>query len=256
MALGTLWGVSVGPGNPDWMTVEGIRAIQSVEAIACPQDRQGKPGMAYRIARQYVGDRTVISLDLPFVTDASILEQSWQTAAEQVVPILLQGNDVTFISEGDASFFSTFAYLARAVQQQLEAEVRVQVLPGVCSPLAAAAALNIPLSMWDEGLVILPALHRVSELDAILDWADVVVLMKISSVFARIYATLEKRNLLAQTGLVEWLGWPQQQVFHSLEQMQGYRPPYFSIAIVRTTLNPQLIEQPWDRGFKAPQQLS
>ena len=251
MALGTLWGVSVGPGNPDWMTVEAIRALQSVDTIACPQDRQGNPGMAYKIARQYVGDRTVISLDLPFVTDTSILEQSWQAAAEQVVSILRQDNDVAFISEGDASFFSTFAYLARAVQQQ-EAGIRVQVLPGVCSPLAAAAALNIPLSMWDEGVVILPALHRVNELDAILDWADVVVLMKLSSVFDRIYAILERRNLLAHTGLVEWLGWPQQQVFHSLEQMQDYRPPYFSIAIVRTRTRPER----WDGSFKAPQQLS
>ncbi|MEM9567083.1 MAG: precorrin-2 C(20)-methyltransferase [Cyanobacteria bacterium P01_E01_bin.34] len=236
MALGTLWGVSVGPGNPDWMTVEGIRAIQSVAAIACPQDRQGKPGMAYQIAQKYVGERPVISLDLPFVTNTDILECSWRTAAKQLVPILQQGNDVTFICEGDASFFSTFAYLAREVCKQ-EAGVEVQVLPGVCSPLAAAAALNIPLSMWDESVAIVPALHRVSELDAILDWADVVVLMKLPSVFDRIYATLERRNLLAHTGLVEWLGWPQQQVFQSLEHMKDYRPPYFSIAIVRNPPN-------------------
>ncbi|MEL7083775.1 MAG: precorrin-2 C(20)-methyltransferase [Cyanobacteria bacterium P01_A01_bin.3] len=235
MAIGTLWGVSVGPGNPDWMTVEGIRAIQSVGAIACPQDRQGKPGMAYRIAQQYVGERPVISLDLPFVTDADVLERSWQAAAKQLVPILQQGSDVAFICEGDASFFSTFAYLAREVRQQ-EAGVGVQVLPGVCSPLAAAAALSIPLSMWDEGVAIVPAVHRVDELDAILDWADVVVLMKLSSVFDRVYATLERRSLLAHTGLVEWLGWPQQQAFHSLNNMQDYRPPYFSIAIVRNPL--------------------
>ena len=88
MALGRLWGVSVGPGNPDWMTVEGIRVIQSVGAIACPQDRQGEPGMAYRIARQHLGDRAVMSLDLPFVTNEDVLERAWHTAAEQVLPIL------------------------------------------------------------------------------------------------------------------------------------------------------------------------
>ncbi|MGK7910400.1 MAG: precorrin-2 C(20)-methyltransferase [Synechococcus sp.] len=232
MALGKLWGVSVGPGNPDWITVQGIRAIQSVGAIACPQDRNGDPGMAYRIAQQHVGDRPVLSLDLPFVTDTTTLENAWRSAANRILPILRQGRDVTFMSEGDASFFSTFTYLARAVQHQ-EPSLDIQVLPGVCSPLAAAAALKIPLSVWEEGVAILPAMHRINELDGILSWADVVVLMKLSSVFDRIYDTLERRNLLERTGLVEWLGWPQQQVFHSLIGMQDYRPPYFSIAIVQ-----------------------
>ncbi len=237
MALGTLWGVSVGPGNPNWMTVEGIRTLQSVEAIACPQDRSGAPGMAYQIARQHcedLSDRTVMPLELPFVTNTTILEAAWCKAAEQVLTVIRTGHDVAFISEGDISFFSTFAYLARAAQQQ-ESSLKVQGLPGVCSPLAAAAALNMPLSMWDEGVAILPAMHRVNELDAVLNWADVVVLMKLSSVFDRVYAILEHRNLLERTGLVEWLGWPQQQVFHSLLGMQDYRPPYFSIAIVRVS---------------------
>ncbi|MGK7906500.1 MAG: precorrin-2 C(20)-methyltransferase [Synechococcus sp.] len=230
--LGRLLGIGVGPGNPNWMTIEGVNAIQSVAAIACPQDRQGQPGMAYRIACQQLGDKPLLALDLPFVTDEAVLETAWLAAAEQVLPMLRQGEDVAFISEGDASFFSTFTYLARAVQQQ--ADVNVQVLPGVCSPLAAAAALQIPLSMWDEGVAILPAIHRVDELEDLLDWADVVVLMKVSAVFDRAYAILESRGLLAQTGLVEWLGWPQQRVFKSIEGLRGYQPPYFSIAIVRT----------------------
>ena len=233
MALGRLWGVSVGPGKPGWITGEGIRAIQTIGTIACPQDRRGEPGMAYRIARQHLRDRPVMSLDLPFVTDEDELEHAWRYAAQQLLPILRQGNDVAFMSEGDASFFSTFSYLARAVRQQ-EQSIKVKVLPGVCSPLAAAAALNIPLSMWDEGVAILPAMHRVNELDSVLDWADVVVLMKLSPVFEHIYGILKRQNLLAQTGLVEWLGWPKQQVFYSLEGMQDYRPPYFSIAIVQT----------------------
>ena len=232
LKVGRLWGVSVGPGNPEWIAVEGMRAIQSVGAIACPQDRQGQPGMAYRIVKQLLGERPVVALNMPFVTDDRLLESAWQQAAEKVLAILRQGQDVVFICEGDASFFSTFSYLARAVQQQ-NAAVEVRVIPGVCSPLAAAAALQIPLAMWDEGVAILPVMHRVEELDSVLDWADVVVLMKLAPVFDLVYRILEGRNLLSHTGLVEWLGWPQQKVFHSLEGLKDYRPHYFSIAIVR-----------------------
>ena len=230
--LGRLWGIGVGPGNPAWITVEGIRAIQSVATIACPKDRRGELGMAYRIAREQVRDRSIVALNLPFVTDKQVLERAWQAAAERLLEILRQGQDVAFISEGDVSFYGTFAYLARAVRYR-ETAVEVRVLPGVCSPVAAAAALKIPLSMWDEGVAILPAMHRVEELERVLDWADVVVLMKLASVFDRVYSILERRNLLSHTGLVEWLGWPQQRVFASLGGLEGYRPPYFSIAIVR-----------------------
>lgn len=233
-SFGTLWGVSVGPGHPDWLTIAARQVLEDARAIACPQDRQGNPGMAYRIVREFLsGDRKILALDLPFVQDSAALAAAWEQAATDLLAMLDCGGDVAFIAEGDVSFYSTFTHLARTVHER-SPHIPIEVIPGVCSPLAAAAALKIPLSTWDEKVAILPAMHGVEDLEQALDWADVVVLMKVAPVFDRVWQVLRDRGLLAETGLVEWLGWPQQQVFESLEGLQDYRPPYFSIAIVRS----------------------
>jgi precorrin-2/cobalt-factor-2 C20-methyltransferase len=230
---GTLWGIGVGPGDGEWLTLKGLRILQSVPVVALPQNNQGEPGMAYRIVQDYLQPhQTVMALELPFVTDVAVLQAAWQAAAAQLVPLLQAGQDVAFLAEGDISFYSTFTYVAQALRQQAPA-VPIQSVPGVCSPLAAASRLLSPLAIASEKVVILPALYRVDDLAQALDWAEVVVLMKVSSVFAQVWHLLQERQLLAHASLVEWIGWPQEKIFPSLEPLQDYKPPYFSILIVR-----------------------
>jgi precorrin-2/cobalt-factor-2 C20-methyltransferase len=92
----------------------------------------------------------------------------------------------------------------------------------------------MPLSTWDERIAVLPALYRMEELSQALDWAEVVVLMKVASVFGDVWRLLQERNLLQHTSLVEWVGWEKQAVHPTLERLEGYLPHYFSIAIVRS----------------------
>ncbi|WP_017327498.1 precorrin-2 C(20)-methyltransferase [Synechococcus sp. PCC 7336] len=233
-SFGTLWGVSVGPGRADWLTIAARHVLEDANAIACPQDRQGNPGMAYRIVREFLsGNRKILALDMPFVQDSATLTAAWDRAAAELLAILNCGGDVAFIAEGDVSFYSTFTHLARTVNER-SPHIPIEVIPGVCSPLAAAAALKMPLSTWDEKVAIVPAMHGLEELERALDWADVVVLMKVAPVFDRVWQMLRERGLLAEAGLVEWLGWPRQKVFGSLAGLQDYRPPYFSMVIVRS----------------------
>jgi precorrin-2/cobalt-factor-2 C20-methyltransferase len=232
---GTFWGIGVGPGDADWLTLKGLRVLQSVPVVAMPQGRDGQPGMAYGIVKDFLSaDQILLPLSLPFVLDAHTLEQAWQAAAAQLVAVLQTGQDVAFIAEGDISFYSTFTYMAKYVHQ-LAPEVTIQPIPGICSPLAAAAALHLPLAIADEKIVILPALYQVDALIQALDWAEVVVLMKVASVFSTVWPILADRQLLDQASLVEWVGGAQQTLFPTLRDLADYRPPYFSILIVRQT---------------------
>ena len=230
---GRLWGVSVGPGDSELLTLKGLRILQTVDVVACPQNRQGEPGMAYTIVKSHLRpEQTILPLDLPFVRDPVQLQQAWRLAGERLVPLLTQGQDVAFITEGDASLYSTFSYVAQSVHR-LAPAIKITTVPGVCSPLAAMAALNRPLSLGSEKIAILPALYDVSELTHALGWAEVVVLMKVASVFSQVWHTLKEKGLLEQASLVERVGSPEEKLYPSLVNLADYTPPYFSILIVR-----------------------
>lgn len=235
MQLGTLYGISVGPGDPELITLKGLRILQEVPVVAFPAGSHGKPGIAESIVEQWLKRAQVqLPLNFPYVQDRVTLAQAWQKAAEQVWQYLHLGQDVAFVCEGDISFYSTFTYLAETLQQ-LHPESLVERIPGVCSPLAAASALGEPLTVRSDRLAVLPALYNVEELETILDWADVIVLMKVSSVYSQVWKVLEQRQLLEYAVVVERATLPEQVIYADLRDRPTLKLPYFSLLIVKVT---------------------
>ncbi|MCA1991138.1 MAG: precorrin-2 C(20)-methyltransferase [Coleofasciculus sp. S288] len=233
--VGTLYGISVGPGDPELITLKGLRILNQVPVVAFPTGIRGKPGMAQQIVEKWLGGEQVqLPLTFPYVQDFVLLAQAWQVAAEQVWHYLHRGQDVAFVCEGDVSFYSTFTYLAEMLQQ-LHPECIVQTIPGVCSPMAAASALGMPLTVRDQCLVVLPALYVVAELETILDWADVVVLMKVSSVYEQVWQVLERRQLLNRARVVERATLPEQVIYENVCDRPTLNLPYFSLLIIKVT---------------------
>lgn len=235
MQVGTLYGISVGPGDPELMTLKGLRLLKQSPVVAFPAGIQGKPGMAEHIVEQWLAEHQVkLALVFPYVQDTVALTQAWQLAAEQVWQYLQLGQDVAFVCEGDVSFYSTFNYLAQMLQH-LHPDCVIQAVPGICSPMAAASVLGIPLTVRQERLVVLPALYNVGELETILDWADVVVLMKVSSVYPKVWEVLRRRQLLEQAWVVERATLPEQVIYENLRDRPTLNLSYFSLLIVKVT---------------------
>lgn len=235
MLTGILYGISVGPGDPELITIKGLRLIKQASVVAFPAGVGGKPGMAQQIVAQWLSSEQLqLALTFPYVQDETVLTSAWQAAAEQVWQYLEQDKDVAFVCEGDVSFYSTFTYLAQTLQH-LHPEAKVQTVPGVCSPMAAAAALGIPLTMRGQRLVVLPALYTVGELEAVLDWADVVVLLKVSSVYEQVWQVLQQRNLLNRSYVVERATLPNQTIYNDLRDRPDLKLPYFSLLIVQAS---------------------
>ncbi|MEB3338546.1 MAG: precorrin-2 C(20)-methyltransferase [Leptolyngbyaceae bacterium] len=235
MQIGTLYGIGAGPGDPELITLKGWRLLQRVPVVAFPAGIQGKPGIAQQIGAEWFRPEQIqLDLVFPYVQEMQVLTQAWQVAAEQVWQHLIQGQDVAFLSEGDVSFYSTFTYLAQTLQQ-VHPEAIVQVIPGICSPLAAAAVLGIPLTIRAQRLVVLPALYNPEELEAILAWADVVVLMKVSSVYQQVWAILEHHHLLDRSYVVERATLPEQKIYANLSDYPSLTLPYFSLLVVQVT---------------------
>jgi len=233
-ALGTLYGIGVGPGDPELITVKALNCLRTAQVVAFPAGLNQQPGVAERsIERWLCEQQQRLPLTFPYVQDPAQLKAAWQTAAEQVWPHLQQG-DVVFACEGDISFYSTFTYLAEALQQQ-HAEAKIEAIAGISSPMAAAAALGIPLTSQADKLAVLPALYTVSQLESVLAWADVVVLMKVSSVYAQVWKVLKKHHLLEQSYVVENATRSNQITYAGLNEQPNLTLPYFSIMIVKCT---------------------
>jgi len=230
--LGILYGIGVGPGDPELITLKGLRLLQRVPVVAYPAGVDSKPGMAEQIVSQWLGPEQIqLPLKFSYVQDRAVLSQARQRAVAQIWPYLQQGQDVAFVCEGDISFYSTFNNLANCMQQ-LHGAVNIQLVPGISSPMAAAAAMGIPLTMGAQRLAVLPALYTVEELENVLNWADVVVLMKVSSVYPQVWQVLHGRKLLEKAYVVERATWPDQMLYNDLGSHPQLKLSYFSVLIV------------------------
>ena len=233
MPTGTLYGVSVGTGDPELITVKGLRLLQNSPVVAFPCGLQAQPGMAEKIISQWLKPEQVqLPLNFPYIQDSQLLLSAWQEAAQTVWKYLQTGLDVIFACVGDVSFYSTFTYLAQTVTK-LYPDVRVVLIPGVCSPMAAAAVLGLPLTIKHEKLAVLPAIYSIAELETALDWAEVVVLMKVNSVYLQVWEILQQRDLLKSSFIVEKATSEQMVVHSDLTDLINLKLPYFSILIVQ-----------------------
>ncbi len=230
--VGTLYGVSVGTGDPELITVKGQRLLQQVSVITFPLGVDEKPGIAEKIIAPWITpQQKKLPLYFPYLQDEQQLQQAWNKAAETVWQYLDQGIDVAFACEGDVSFYSTFTYLAQTLRDN-HPQVTIETIPGVSSPMAAASVLGLPLTLRSQNLAILPALYTMAELDQVLSWANVVVLLKVSSVYSQVWQKLDSLNLLDQAFIVEWATQPEEKIYRNLRHHPHLRLSYFSLMII------------------------
>jgi len=229
---GRLYGVSVGTGDPELITVKGLRIIQRSQVVAFPSGLNNRSGIAQGIIQTWLQpQQQLLPLDFPYVRDEQQLQQAWKDAADRVWHFLERDLDVAFACLGDVSFYSTFTYLAQ-VLQQLVPEVAIETVPGVCSPMAIASELGIPLTVNQQKIAVLPALYVVSELETALDWAEVVVLLKVSSVYSQVWQILARRNLLASSAIVEKATFPDRKIYRDLRNYPQLDLSYFSVLLI------------------------
>src|SRR5450830_778235 len=234
---GTLWGVSLGPGDPGLITRAAWAALQRRDVAWAYPARSGKtPSYALDIAtRAGLTPPEQHSLLLfPMTHDGEKLARAWLKAAHTLLPWLQAGRDVLFLVEGDASTYATFGHLARTVRA-LAASVQVEVIAGVNAFTAACAQVPMALAEQDDTVAIVPAAYGVAAVDRLLPDFDTLVLMKVKPILDELIDWMQQRDLLDGAHFIERVGAPDERRFsaNDILTLHGTKVSYLSLLIIK-----------------------
>ena len=232
---GKLYGVSLGPGDPGLITRRAWALLErpdSVWTYPVRSLRKGSYALDIAVRAGLALPAQHQSLLFPMTHDAEKLARHWLKAAETVRDLLARGRDVLFLVEGDASTYASFCYLAR-VLRELDAEAKIDIVPGVTSFNAACARLQMPLSEQDDTIAIVPAAYGISAVEKMLDDFDTLVLMKVKPLLDDLIDLLDRRGLLVHSRFIEKAGSPVERIVHNVAELKGTQVNYLSLLLVK-----------------------
>lgn len=231
--FGCFYGVGVGPGDPELLTLKALRVLQEVPLICTPRSETSQESYALDIVRDYLDEQRQEIIRIPFpIDDEAGAAAVWRSAADTIGDHLAQGKDVAFITEGDPMLYSTFSYVLDSITSGYP-EVTVEIIPGVSSVMAAAASAGVPLVTHGQRLVILPAVYGIDDLSEAIANYDTIVLMKVNRTLLQALANLEQLGLAGKGIYVRRASTAREEVVRDLSKLSEEDLDYFSLLIIK-----------------------
>ena len=231
---GRFFGVGVGPGDPELLTLKAQRILSQVHVVFVPQTGPGEDSFAYSIVKGLL-DRSkqkVVPLIFPMTKDEDKLGDAWNSAADQIWRTVKEGRDCALITEGDPFLYSTFIYIYEIVRER-HPEVRLEVVPGISSVFAAASRAGQPLGTGGDSVAILSSFSGANKIRETLESFDTVVVTKIDRSFDSLLKVLEESGLAERAIWVKRCTTGQEEIVRDIRQLKGRKLDYFSLLIVR-----------------------
>ncbi|MBS4030758.1 MAG: precorrin-2 C(20)-methyltransferase [Clostridiales bacterium] len=233
MTKGILYGLGVGPGDGDLITVRGKDILSRTDVLCIPISKRGRESVAYTAASRYLRDDVrIVELLFPMSRDEDVLEEHWIDAARQVSALLADGETVTFVTIGDPFLYSTFGYLLRYLRRE-NPEAQAEVIPGVSAINAAAAVVGVPLVEKDERLAVVPVPVDEEELKEIAKHFDTIVFLKVSAAYDQTLEMLRRIGLDEEVYLVTRCGSAEESWTNNPFTLRGEDVDYLSLLIAK-----------------------
>lgn len=230
--IGTLYGIGVGPGDPDLITLKAVKVLGQVDIVFAAASTKNHHSLAMDIARPHVPESTPVELlRFPMTRDKSETRRAWTANARRIVGELEAGRDAAFLTLGDSLTYSTFGYLMAFVKARAP-HFRVLPVPGITSYQAAAARVAQPLVEAEESLLVIPGVCSAEKLEKLLACADNAVILKAYRNLQEIRETLSRLDLAGSSVFVSRVGLPGELVHENLDDAPD-DPHYFSLILVR-----------------------
>ena len=225
MEKGKLYGVGVGPGDPELVTMKAFRLLKEADVVAVPDKGTGEK-TALNIVSDYIDESKVQYFPTPMIRDKAELQRNYEAQADRICDLLDQGKTVVFITLGDPTIYSTYYYIHEIVAKR---GYDAELIPGVPSFCAVAARLGTSLCERSDRLLIIPASSSVE--DALKVKANK-VFMKAGSGILDLKEKLKQAGLLEQAFAVENCSMENEKIYARLADMEE-PTGYFSIVVVK-----------------------
>lgn len=225
---GTVYGIGLGPGDPDLVTVKAARLLSRLSVVAFPANPRGE-SLALSIAAPHLTDAVEqVPMVMDFATDRAMALAAYDRGTEAIAAHARAGRDVGVLCEGDPLTYGSFAY----VLNRLPDDIPVEVVPGVSAPAACASVARRPLALGDEPLLCLPATLPEDRLEVLLAEAPAVALFKVGRHLDKVVRVLDRVGL-ADHAVCVVRAYQDGQRLLTLAEAQAGGVPYFSMLLAR-----------------------
>ena len=229
--VGKFYGIGVGPGDPELITVKAVNILKNIDVIVCPEGKKDTESIALNIAKSYLSDSVqVLKLHFPMTYSEDTLNEKWKENAKIIADILHSGRNIAFLTLGDPSIYSTYMYLLPFLRQN---DIEIETIPGITSFCASASRVNIPLASADETLCILPLRKGLDGLDEILDSFDNIVIMKPSHANKKLADKINERKLNDKFVMISKCSNNEEEISYSIDRLRDQQVPYLSTVIIK-----------------------
>ncbi|MBR4642316.1 MAG: precorrin-2 C(20)-methyltransferase [Selenomonadaceae bacterium] len=228
---GTFYGIGVGPGDPELLTVKAINALKKIDVLIAPKTEKKSDSVALSIAQPYLKSNVeIIYQTFPMVKDFAEETETFEANKEEILNELRGGKNVGFATLGDPMFFSTYIYIFRLLKP---AGVKIITIPGVPAFLAIAAQIGRPLAYGNDILTIIPATAELDAIKNFLDKADATVLMKVYKNFPEVVDALKAHGMIDKAILVSRCGLDDEKIITDVAAHKDEHLNYLSTILTR-----------------------
>lgn len=228
---GTFFGIGVGPGDPELLTVKAINAIKQADVLIAPKTEKKDGSVALSIAKPYLKDDIEIVYQVfPMVKDFAEDTAAWEANKAEILALLKAGKNVAFLTLGDPMFFSTYIYVYRLLEHE---DVPITTIPGIPAFAAIGSQVGYPIVEGNDILTIIPATAKKEKIERAMEAADNVVLMKVYKNFDEVIGSLEQKDLAKNAILVSRAGLSDEKIIRDVPQHRGETLNYLSTILTR-----------------------
>lgn len=230
---GTLFGIGVGPGDPELVTLKASKILSRVDMVFAAASTRNHHSLAKDIARPHVPPETPIKmLKFPMTRDKNETHEAWEMHARTIIDQLETGKDVAFITLGDAMTYSTYGYIVRYISA-MAPHLKIETIPGISSYQAAAARLNTPLVEGEESLMVVSGAKGGNRLRALSRKPENVVFLKAYRNIKDITDALKENGCYQQCIGIKNCGHENEKIIPNIEELNKQAPNYWTLIIAK-----------------------
>jgi precorrin-2/cobalt-factor-2 C20-methyltransferase len=227
---GKLYGVGVGPGDPELITVKAVRVIKAADIIFTAASSKNSYSLAVEIAGPYISASTRIkTLGFPMTKDEAQVEAAWTNNTKEIAQCLEKGLTVVFLTLGDPITYSTFGYILKKMKQIMPM-AQIETIPGITSFHAASARLNRILVEGEESLLVTSGAFGGSQIRNIQQVENIAIVKAYKNI-KDINSALKEAGMHKNGVAVSHCGRKKEKVFHNLDDLETRAPDYWTLIL-------------------------